>query len=64
MNLQKALQTMFLSRRKSSEYILTNGVKVNGKLIKEPWYELNDTDIIEFDNTFIKVSRHNQKAQN
>ena len=56
MNLQKALQTMFLSRRKSSEYILTNGVKVNGKLIKEPWYELNDTDIIEFDNTFIKVS--------
>ena len=56
MNLQKALQIMFLSRRKSSEYIITYGVRVNGKLIKEPWHELDDTDIIEFGNKLIKVN--------
>lgn len=55
-NLQKALQIMFLSRRKSSEYIITYGVRVNGKLIKEPWHELDDTDIIEFGNKLIKVN--------
>ncbi len=47
---------MFLSRRKSSEYIITYGVRVNGKLIKEPWHELDDTDIIEFGNKLIKVN--------
>ncbi|HOB16002.1 MAG TPA: pseudouridine synthase [Defluviitoga sp.] len=64
MTLQKAIQTLFLSRRKSSEYIIGNGVKVNGQLIKEPWYELKDTDVIEFNNKIVKVSDIQKIEQN
>jgi 23S rRNA pseudouridine2605 synthase len=63
MKLQKALQIISLSRRHSSEYILTKGVKVNGKLVKEPWYELQENDLIEFDNKKYYLSDLQKKAE-
>ncbi|PNR95954.1 pseudouridine synthase [Petrotoga sp. 9PWA.NaAc.5.4] len=64
MNLQKALQILSLSRRKSSEYIFNKGIKVNGILIKKPWYELKDNDLIEFENQIYKVSEILKITQN
>jgi len=64
MKLQKALQTISLSRRRSSEYILKEGVKVNGKLVKEPWYELKENDFIEFNNKKYYFSDLQKKVEN
>lgn len=63
MKLQKALQIISLSRRHSSEHILTKGVKVNGKLVKEPWHELKENDFIEFNNKKYYLSELQKKAE-
>jgi len=64
MTLQKALQLISLSRRKASEYILNKGVKVNGKIIKEPWYQLKTDDSIEFENKKYSFSQLKKISEN
>jgi 23S rRNA pseudouridine2605 synthase len=61
LTLQKAIQTLGLSRRKSADHIKENGVKVNGKLIKEPWYEIEYGDEIEFEGKKHKFSNIKEK---
>lgn len=55
--LQKAIQNLGVSRRNSAEIIKNEGVLVNNKIIKKPWYELNENDEIIFNKKVIKVSQ-------
>ncbi|MDN5342074.1 rRNA pseudouridine synthase [Oceanotoga sp. DSM 15011] len=55
-SLQKAIQTLGISRRKSADKILKDGILVNSKIIKEPWYELEEEDTIKYEGKTYKIS--------
>lgn len=61
LTLQKAIQTLGLSRRKSAEYIKNKGVKVNGNIVKEPWYQIECGDEIEFEGKKYKFESIKEK---
>ena len=60
---QKALQTLGMSRRKAADYIKEKGVKVNGKLVKEPWFEIEYGDDLEFNGKKHKFENIKEKKE-
>ncbi|MGM0640090.1 MAG: pseudouridine synthase [Thermotogota bacterium] len=63
LTVQKALQTLGMSRRKAADYIKDKGVKVNGKLVKEPWFEIEYGDDLEFDGLKHKFEKIKEKKE-
>lgn len=54
--LQAIVQKAGLARRKAISLIQSGGVKVNSKVIIEPWYEVSAEDKVEFGGYIYKVS--------
>ncbi|HQH32007.1 MAG TPA: pseudouridine synthase, partial [Petrotogaceae bacterium] len=54
--LQAIVQKAGLARRKAISLIQSGGVKVNGKVIIEPWHEVSAEDKVEFGGYIYKVS--------
>ena len=57
------------SRRKSEEIILSGKVKVNGVVIKELGYKVNDNDIVvnnlsELENVLMQISNNFENIEN
>lgn len=38
------------SRRRADEYIFSGRICINGRVVKEPWFQLNGTEKVTFDN--------------
>ncbi|ONN27570.1 pseudouridine synthase [Thermosipho affectus] len=48
--LQKYLQLCGYARRKADIIIFSGRIKVNNKVVKEPWYEVKNSDVVSLDN--------------
>jgi len=49
MKLQKYLQQLGYSRRKADDLAFTGRVMVNNQRIEQPWYEINEGDVVSID---------------
>lgn len=52
--LQKYLQLCGFARRKADQYIISGRVKVNDKVVREPWFRVTENDIITLDGKVLK----------
>jgi 23S rRNA pseudouridine2605 synthase len=49
MKLQKYLQQLGYSRRKADDLAFTGRIMVNNQRIEQPWYEINEGDVVSID---------------
>jgi len=49
MKLQKYLQQLGYSRRKADDLAFTGRIMVNNQCIEQPWYEINEGDVVSID---------------
>ncbi|MGC8820682.1 MAG: pseudouridine synthase [Fervidobacterium sp.] len=48
--LQKVLQNLGFSRRKADLLIINGDVQVNNSIVTEPWYDVDEKDVVTVDN--------------
>jgi len=60
MKIQKYLQQLGYSRRKAYEIIFAGRVMVNNQYIAQPWYEINEEDVVSIDGVdyFVQFETH------
>ncbi len=48
------------SRRKADALIFSGKVRVNGRVVQEPWYEVRDTDVVEVHNRPVRIRKYHR----
>ena len=52
-----AAQALGLSRRKADTMIQEGKIKLNGKIVREPFVQVSDTDKVEFEGETLKTQK-------